>query len=118
MPANDGSEAQTGQVTTPGAVDSTRPHPARVYDYLAASHGSAEYDPQGMARVERSFRRSGVVNQFRTADEFAAVAFTGLDMVEPGVVPVMDWRPADSGPRPLPAEVGWNGGVGRKPVPQ
>ncbi len=83
--------------------------------YLVASHPSAEYDPEGMTRMEQSFRQAGVVNQSRSADELAALAFTGLELVEPGIVPVMDWRPEGSGPRPLPSEVGWNGGVGRKP---
>ena len=49
------------------------------------------------------------------ADEFAEVAFRGLEMVEPGVVSVSDWRPDGDGPRPLPAEVTWDGGVARKP---
>jgi S-adenosyl methyltransferase len=49
------------------------------------------------------------------ADEFAELAFHGLELVEPGVVSVSDWRPEDNGPRPLPAEVSWDGGVARKP---
>jgi hypothetical protein len=36
-------------------------------------------------------------------------------MVDPGVVPVSEWRPDGDGPRPLRAEVNSNGGVARKP---
>jgi S-adenosyl methyltransferase len=83
--------------------------------YLAASHGSAEYDPAGMEAAARAFRASGVPNQFRSADEFAQIAFRGLELIEPGIVPVADWRPSTSAPRPLPAEAGFNGAVARKP---
>ena len=39
--------------------------------------------------------------------------FGGLDMVEPGVVLVSQWRPP-AGSRPRPDEVNWYGGIGRK----
>jgi hypothetical protein len=48
-------------------------------------------------------------------DELAELAFRGLELVDPGLVPVSEWRPDGIGPRPLPAEVNANGGVGRKP---
>jgi hypothetical protein len=43
------------------------------------------------------------------------LAFEGLEMVEPGVELVSEWRPEGSGPRPSAAEVSWYGGVARKP---
>ena len=43
------------------------------------------------------------------------MAFTGLDLVPPGVVLVSEWRPDDEGPLPLPTEVSCYGGVARKP---
>jgi hypothetical protein len=51
--------------------------------------------------------------RFRGADEFGEIAFRGLDMVEPGVVPVSEWRP-DTPLRPMAHEIAWNGGAGRK----
>jgi S-adenosyl methyltransferase len=53
--------------------------------------------------------------QSRESDEFARLAFTGLEPVPPGVVLVSEWRPDQSGQRPTPAEVGVYGGVARKP---
>jgi hypothetical protein len=46
---------------------------------------------------------------------FAALAFTGLDLVPPGVVLVSEWRPRAGLPLPEPAEVNIYGGVARKP---
>ena len=49
-----------------------------------------------------------------TSDELAELVFSGLEMVDPGVVPVSEWRPDGDGPRPAPAEVNSNGGMARK----
>jgi S-adenosyl methyltransferase len=43
------------------------------------------------------------------------MAFTGLELVPPGVVLVSEWRPTGDSPRPAPAEVNIYGGVARKP---
>jgi hypothetical protein len=83
--------------------------------YLAASHATPEYFPDAGAEAARIYNERGIPFQFRLADEFAQVAFRGLEIVEPGVVSVSDWRPEGDGPRPLPAEVTWDGGVARKP---
>jgi len=53
--------------------------------------------------------------QLRGADDFAELAFTGLELIPPGVVVVSEWRPTDPAPRPAPAEVNVYGGVARKP---
>jgi O-methyltransferase involved in polyketide biosynthesis len=83
--------------------------------YLAASHGALEYNPEGAAAWTRTYQDSGVPFQLRTADEFADLAFRGLEMAEPGLVVVSEWRPDNDDPRPLPSEVGINGAVARKP---
>ena len=67
-----------------------------------------------MGGLVRTYRQAGIPAQARTAREFAALAFGGLDLADPGVVLVSQWRPPAS-PRPTPAEVNWYGGVGRKP---
>jgi S-adenosyl methyltransferase len=63
--------------------------------------------------LERAYRQGGIPAQARTADDFEALAFRDLEVIDPGVVLVSEWRRPD-GPRPLPAEVNWYGGIGRK----
>jgi SAM-dependent methyltransferase len=82
--------------------------------YLVASHVTPEHDPEGVAGLERAYRRGGVPAQARTVDEFAELAFRGLEMIDPGLVLVSEWRPAETGPRPLASEVNWYGGIARK----
>ena len=47
--------------------------------YLAASHGTPEFNPDGSAAWTRTYRDGGVPFQLRTADEFADLAFRGLE---------------------------------------
>jgi SAM-dependent methyltransferase len=82
--------------------------------YLVASHVTPEHDPEGVGGLERAYRQGGVPAQARPAGDFAALAFRGLEMIDPGVVLVSEWRPQGGGPRPLAAEVSWYGGIGRK----
>ena len=83
--------------------------------YVTASHGSPEFNPEGAAAWSRTWRESGVPFQLRTTDEVADLAFRGLDLVEPGLVVVSEWRPQGADLRPLAAEVAIVGGVARKP---
>ena len=83
--------------------------------YLAASHVTGEHLPAEAAATTRTYRSSGVPLQVRDSDEFARLAFNGLELVPPGVVLVSEWRPDGTGPRPAPAEVNCYGGVARKP---
>lgn len=83
--------------------------------YFAASHGTEEYNPQAMAGAQRTYREAGVAFQARSSAEFAELAFEGLEILDPGVVPVSEWRPG-SALRPHPSEVNWNGAVARKPL--
>ena len=83
--------------------------------YLVATHATAEYAPEAEQAALDAYRGAGVPFQFRSADEFADVVFTGLQMVEPGIVLVSEWRPDDERPRPMASEVGWHGAVARKP---
>jgi SAM-dependent methyltransferase len=83
--------------------------------HLVASHVTPEFDPEGVYGLECSYRAGGVPAQARPFDEFIRLAFEGLEMVEPGVELVSEWRPEGPGPRPGAAEVSWHGGVARKP---
>jgi len=82
--------------------------------YLVASHVTPEHDPAGVTGLVRAYQQGGIPAQARTADDFAELAFSGLEMIDPGLVLVSEWRPAGIGPRPLPSEVNWYGGIGRK----
>jgi hypothetical protein len=82
--------------------------------YLVASHGTPEHDPSAAAGAVRAFREAGIPFHLRDTGDFARLAFSGLDLIPPGVVLVSEWRPDGTGPRPTPAEVGWYGGVARK----
>jgi hypothetical protein len=83
--------------------------------YLIASQVTGEHDPVGTAEAVRTYRERGIPNQPRDSDDFARLAFTGLELVPPGVVLVSEWRRDQPGPRPSPAEVSFYGGVARKP---
>ena len=83
--------------------------------YFAASHVTPEHDPEGVGGLVRTYRASGLPAQARSAGDFADLAFRGLDMVDPGLVLVSEWRPDAQGVRPQASEVNWYGGVARKP---
>jgi hypothetical protein len=83
--------------------------------YLAASHGTGEHIPAvSAADGQRTYRDAGISLALRDSDEFARLAFSGLELVPPGVVLVSEWRPKSTGLRPLPSEVNCYAGVARK----
>jgi O-methyltransferase involved in polyketide biosynthesis len=84
--------------------------------YLAASHLVTDHVPDSSTGGQAAMREAGIAMQRRESREFAALAFSGLELVPPGVALVSEWRPEADGPRPTPAEVGCYGGVGRKPL--
>jgi hypothetical protein len=84
--------------------------------YLVASHGSPEHDQSGADNVTGEYQDRGMTLRLRDSDEFARLAFVGLELVPPGVVPVSEWRPDGTSPRPTLAEVNFYGAVARKPA--
>jgi hypothetical protein len=82
--------------------------------YLAASHTTAEHDRERWASLEEAYRSGGIRGQLPDSGEFARLAFTGLQLVPPGVTLVSEWRSEGDGPPPTPAEVSIYGGVARK----
>lgn len=63
---------------------------------LAMSIGTAEFAPDEVGRVAREYAARGMPMRLRTFAE-AAEFFTGLDLVEPGIVQVHKWRPDHPG---------------------
>ena len=86
--------------------------------YLAASHATYDQLPADVAEAARVATRDGNppggIN-LRSRDDFARF-FDGLELVEPGVVSVAQWR-AETEPQPRPTvdEVSMYGAVARKP---
>jgi hypothetical protein len=81
--------------------------------YLAVSHPTADFDPQAMAGAVAAAEQAGVTLVPRSQAETEAF-FTGLELVEPGVVPVLAWRPDDQPPTDPHSAYYW-AGIGRKP---
>jgi S-adenosyl methyltransferase len=83
--------------------------------YVVASHLTTQHDRERTAAGQSVMRDAGMTMQKRDSNVFAGLAFSGLDLVPPGVVLVSEWRPEAGLPRPTPAEVNIYGGVARKP---
>jgi hypothetical protein len=83
--------------------------------YVAASHSTDEHNPEGLAGTGRAYGDAGVRGALRTSAEFAELVFSGLELVDPGMVLVSEWRPDSNALRPLPWEVNIYGAVARKP---
>ncbi|MFC7529952.1 SAM-dependent methyltransferase [Actinoplanes sp. GCM10030250] len=81
--------------------------------YLVISHITADHDPEKWDRFGDVMRRQGIPTRLRTRDEVARF-FPGMEMVEPGVVPILQWRPDEDVPF-TDAQVALYGGVARKP---
>lgn len=67
------------------------------------------------AEATRQYNESGAVPYFLRGPDELAGFFDGLELVEPGVVPLNDWRPDPAAGRGGSGEVIALGGVARKP---
>jgi S-adenosyl methyltransferase len=83
--------------------------------YVVASHATAEHNPEAVSGAQRAYIEGGVRGALRTSEEFADLAFSGLELVDPGVVLVSEWRPDGASLRPAASEVNMYGAVARKP---
>lgn len=81
--------------------------------YLAISHPTADFDADAVAAVAAAAEHAGIPFVPRSQAEVEAF-FTGLDLVEPGVVPIAAWHP-DGEPPADPRMAYYWGGIGRKP---
>src|SRR5439155_1510381 len=80
--------------------------------YLVISHPAADIETRAMAKMaERLNQLMAEKVTFRSRDQVARF-FTGLEMVEPGLVRVQEWRPDTEIEAKSPAAL-W-GGMGRK----
>jgi hypothetical protein len=81
--------------------------------YVAITHPTGDFDRRGMAGVRLVAKRAGMTILPR--DRAAVTRFFGdAELVEPGIVPVVTWRP-DPGSEPVdPESVYYWAGVARK----
>ncbi|XVU22615.1 SAM-dependent methyltransferase [Actinoplanes sp. CA-054009] len=80
--------------------------------YLVLSHITADHDPEAWARFTAIMREQGIPTRLRSQPEVARF-FTGLDLLDPGVVPILSWRPTTETTL-TDAQVALYGGVARK----
>jgi hypothetical protein len=85
--------------------------------YLAVSHGTADYRPESARGASDVYTRASHRLTFRSRAEVAEL-FGGYELVEPGLVDIIHWRPElTDRPDPLGGDVArYSGyvGVGRK----
>jgi O-methyltransferase involved in polyketide biosynthesis len=81
--------------------------------YFAMTHGTYDpHPPERRTRMEQLWQLSPHPAQVRTLAEVERF-FDGLELVEPGIVPMAEWRP--EGKPPPFGEAAFYGGVARKP---
>jgi hypothetical protein len=82
--------------------------------YVVITGSTGDFNPPELQAQYRELVAAGKLDVWsRDKAEFEEL-FEGLDLMEPGIVPVAEWRP-DSGVEPPPArEVSMYGGVARK----
>jgi S-adenosyl methyltransferase len=79
--------------------------------YVSITHGSAIPSlPVEREGIEETYQQTPTSLHLRTSDQVAAL-LSGMELIEPGVVPVTEWHPDPSDPdepddKPLPAVVG------------
>lgn len=80
--------------------------------YLVISHATSDGADRGvLSEIEQAYQRSTAPAVARTSAGIR-LFFTGLDLVEPGLVDVSQWRPDTS---EKPTKIRFLAGVGRKP---
>jgi hypothetical protein len=83
--------------------------------YLALSHGTHDpLTPDRRTRMEKLWAASPVPSQVRSRPQVERF-FDGLHLIDPGVVPITDWRPDDATDQPPFADIAFYGGLALKP---
>ena len=81
--------------------------------YLALSHVAKDIAPEQQAEAARRYNRMAHDKQNHRTHPEVVRFFSGLELIEPGVVAVQQWRPESDAQAKSPSAM-W-GGVGRKP---
>jgi hypothetical protein len=80
--------------------------------YVAITHPSQDFNPEAMTAAEAAGARTGATFRPRTKADVARF-FDGWELIEPGLVPILSWRP-ETEPED-PNSVYYWAGVARKP---
>ncbi|MGW3337862.1 SAM-dependent methyltransferase [Streptomyces sp. NPDC001009] len=80
--------------------------------YLVLSHGTADQHPDLRQQVEEAYKKGTIPLRMRTRAEVEPF-FTGLELVDPGLVFATEWH--QEGPTPEQERSGFYVGVGRVP---
>lgn len=78
--------------------------------YLVISHGTADFHPEVAAKVTAIYDQATVRLALRSRNQIERF-FDGFDLLEPGLVEPVAWRPDGDGPA-SPGAGGFYGGVG------
>ena len=90
----------------PAAIVATYRDATAPGSYLALSHGTSDYRPEAVRRVEDVYTQASYAMRLRSRKDINAM-MDGYDLLEPGLVDVIHWRPEpQSSPDPLGADVG------------
>jgi SAM-dependent methyltransferase len=97
----------------PQRILATLIDPLAPGSYLVLSQSTPDFDPEAMRGLAAASEQGGIPNVPRSFADTAAF-FANLEMVEPGLVPLADWRPDPDAEQPL-VTIHAYGGVARKP---
>jgi S-adenosyl methyltransferase len=82
--------------------------------YLVATHATTDFaTPEGRA-AHNKMREEGRSDVWPRSRAEVEALFAGMELVEPGIVPVSEWRPDPGAELPQPKDVAVWGAVGRK----
>ena len=83
--------------------------------YLVATHATMDFSPPEHQAAHRKMRAEGRSDVWTRGEAEFTALFDGLELIEPGVVPVSEWRPEPDAVAPERQDVAIWSGVGRKP---
>ncbi|MFJ1456205.1 SAM-dependent methyltransferase [Nocardia sp. N2S4-5] len=82
--------------------------------YLAMTHLTADFDPEGVGATVKVYTERGLYCHPRDKAEIGRF-FDGMELVEPGVVPIHRWRAPVEPPKTMDVKVPGYAAVARKP---
>ncbi len=81
--------------------------------YLVVTHPSGDFDPEAVQGAVDAATAAGITLVPRSRQGVESF-FTGLELVEPGIVPLLAWHPDESIAGEDPESVWYYAGIGRK----